>query len=55
MKTTGGDVGGRSGGGGGPHGDGKTRLATLVLAEFIGEDRVVVPFDFKDVVVPPPK
>ena len=49
----GGPVGGRSDVGGGPHGDGKTRLAKLVLAEFVGEDRVVVPFDFKDIVQPP--
>jgi hypothetical protein len=48
----GGPGGGSMGGGGGPHGDGKTKLAALVLAELVGEERVVVPFDFKDVLLP---
>jgi hypothetical protein len=48
----GGPGGGSMGGGGGPHGDGKTKLAALVLAELVGEERVVVPFDFKDVPLP---
>ena len=53
--TLGGPVGGRRSGSAGSYGDGRSTLARIVLAEFVGEDRVAIPFEFRDVVPPPPR